>query len=59
MTFSKKEISTYNCEELISGPTHASGTLPDHIYTNVGDVIVDTVEAVYSDHKIVYAALEI
>ena len=40
-------------------PTHDSGSLLDHIYTNVGDAVADTIEVVWSDHKIVYAALTI
>ena len=46
-------------KQIVCGPTHDSGSLLDHIYTNVGDTVADTIEAVWSDHKIVYAALTI
>ncbi|XP_061173536.1 uncharacterized protein LOC133182702 [Saccostrea echinata] len=48
----------FSCKQIVSKTTHSSGSLIDHIYTNMTcNSITDVIESVYSDHKIIYTSL--
>ncbi|XP_062600656.1 uncharacterized protein LOC134262299 [Saccostrea cucullata] len=48
----------FSCKQIVFKSTHSSGSLIDHIYTNVTcNIITDVIESVYSDHKIIYTSL--
>ncbi|XP_062615938.1 uncharacterized protein LOC134277623 [Saccostrea cucullata] len=50
--------AAFSCNQIVSKSTHSSGSLIDHIYTNVTcHIITDVIESVYSDHKVIYTSL--
>jgi len=49
-------LNTFGCTQLVQKPTHSSGSLIDHVYTNMKLGCSDVIDSVWSDHCMVYAA---